>query len=111
MAVALVLSFPFRFPPAGGPAVTVDDSTEDFIAEQIAILATTRPGERQLVPDFGMPDPAFTGGFDQAMLEAALTEWGTPAQITSVSSVPRDDMVSDVTVGFALSVESADAIA
>lgn len=57
--MADVLAFPFRF--LAGRAVRVEqDSTED-IGQQLASVLMTRPGERELVPTFGVQDPTFVG--------------------------------------------------
>ena len=48
-----LLSHPFRL-ERNGSAATVTDGSDEANAEGIAILAMTRRGERDLVPEFGL---------------------------------------------------------
>jgi hypothetical protein len=69
-----VLGIPFRL--RGG---RVERMVVGSDAEQLAlvkVLAETRPGERLLVPGFGVPDYAFTGNFDLAALTSAMEVYG-----------------------------------
>jgi len=77
-----VLSYPFRIGP-NGSAATVEQDSDDHKAEQLAALVMTRPGERDLVPGFGIPDPTFVG-IDIAALEGAAAVFGPDVKITEV---------------------------
>ena len=44
-------AFPFRFDPASGGVAFSE--FEDNIRQCITIILSTRPGERQMLPDFG----------------------------------------------------------
>lgn len=54
-----VLSHPFRI--TGGRAATVEQHSPRHLTEAVAHLASTRPGERPLVPSFGVADPTVVG--------------------------------------------------
>lgn len=69
-----LLSYPFRLTNAGDVA-TVEDGTEDAAAEALAVLILTRKGERSLVPDFGVTDPAFRN-LNLAEVAVGLTDYG-----------------------------------
>ena len=77
-----LISHPFRLLP-GGDVATVLEGTDEADAEQLAILVLTRKGERQLVPRFGVRDPAFSG-LDLAEINAGLAQFGPPVSATSL---------------------------
>lgn len=51
------LAFPFRF--LNGRAATIDDATDEYAAQKVASIASTRTGELSLKPYFGTSDPEF----------------------------------------------------
>lgn len=59
----------------------------------------TRPGERPLVPGFGMVDPTFAG-FDASALAAGLALWGPPVQLEHVDVTVVDESTEAVAVIF-----------
>lgn len=77
-----IISHPFRVGRTG-EVVTVEQDSDDGLAEQIAVTALTRRGERELVPDFGIDDPAFAA-FDAGDLINALSVFGPPVVIEDV---------------------------
>lgn len=81
---ANLISFPFRLNNAGTVAV-LEDGTEDYYAEQLAVLVLTRPGERSMVPDFGVTDPAFDG-FNDEELGAKIDMFGPPIKLSEVTT-------------------------
>lgn len=85
-AMAGIISHPFRLDRVGNVA-TVGQDTEQADAEQLAILALTRVGERTLVPAFGMTDPVFAD-FDVADFVAGVATFGPPVTITDVTTEP-----------------------
>lgn len=87
--MARILSHPFRLTLAGTVA-TVDQDTEQADAEQLAVLALTRVGERELVPAFGMTEPVFAD-FDVADFVAGVATYGPPVDIVNVSTSPVGD--------------------
>jgi len=97
--MAFVLSHPFRFQPGGGPAATVQEGSDQYKAEQIAIMLMTHPGERPLVPDFGVADPTFVG-VEEAALATAIAEYGPPLTIQSVTITTLDATSENVVVAF-----------
>lgn len=87
--IARILSHPFRLNLAGTVA-TVDQDTEQADAEQLAVLALTRVGERPLVPAFGMTEPTFAT-FDVADFAAGVATFGPPVDIVNVTATPAGD--------------------
>ncbi len=54
-----VLAHPFRL--VGNHLAVVDDGSDAGLAQEIAVLVCTRPGERRLVPDYGITEPVDYG--------------------------------------------------
>lgn len=79
---ANLLSFPFRLNAIGSVAALADDS-EEYYGEELAVLVSTVPGERKLVPTYGMTDPTFDQ-FDPAELELKVSLFGPPVRISNV---------------------------
>lgn len=102
-----LISFPFRLDPSGAVA-TRDSGSPDYLAEQLAVLCLTRPGERALVPNFGLTDPTFSD-FDRTELEAKVQVFGPPVQITGTEVFwPRADR-QEVSINFQSLSEVEDA--
>lgn len=57
--MAETLSFPFRL--LAGRAVRVEQGSTEDTGQRLATILMTRPGERELVPTFGVQDPTFVG--------------------------------------------------
>lgn len=93
-----LISHPFRLAPSGVIA-TVDDTSDQYVAEQLAVLILTKPGERPLVPDLGLADPTFAG-FDGSTLQEQVDAFGPPCQIVDVTITPSGETVQDVEVTF-----------
>lgn len=87
--MARILSHPFRL-TAGGAAATVAQDSDTAAVEQVAVLALTQPGERVLVPAFGVHDPAFAG-FEVTELAAGIAAYGPPVRLKAVEVTARDD--------------------
>jgi len=96
-----LLAVPFRLTPAGRIA-TVPSGSDAEAAQAIVVLLGTVRGERELVPDFGMPTPLFAdGSVDAALLNAQLGLFGPPdVHVDDVELGPAGQ-VMDVTVTFA----------
>jgi hypothetical protein len=92
------MSHPFRL-NNDGSVVTVDQNSDISRAELIAAMVNTRTGERPLVPNFGMNDPAFAG-LDPSALQAQIDIFGPAAVITRAEAVFVSDSEQDVTVEF-----------
>jgi hypothetical protein len=82
--MALVLAHPFRI--AAGRIVTVEAASDPGVAQAIAQVVTTRLGERELVPSFGVRDPAFVG-LDPGDVNSCLALHGPAAIVTSIDVV------------------------
>ena len=101
-----LISFPFRL-TANGSVATADDGSEDYLQEELAQLIRTQPGERTLVPTYGIPDPAYAG-FDEAVLRAQVGIFGPPVTIRAVDIAYLSDAEQDVIVYFDLSTDGED---
>jgi hypothetical protein len=77
------MSFPFRLDVTGA-AASVEQDSDVWIEECIAIAMLTRPGERDQVPTFGVADPAFAN-FQVGALQRHLLDFGPPITITEVT--------------------------
>lgn len=97
-SVTDLISFPFRLDPSGAVA-TRDDGSDEYLAEELAQLIQTNPGERELVPTYGLNDPTYAE-VDQAMLAAQVATFGPPVQVQSVTTRFLSDEVQDVVVEF-----------
>ena len=95
-----LLSFPFRI-DKNGRAVTEDDESIVYCAERLSVLIGTRPGERVMVPEFGINDPAFEGFTAQA-LTLQVTRYGLPVEIMSAKRSYVNDAQENVTIAFDL---------
>lgn len=96
--MAPILSFPFRI--AGGKAVHVEESSDAGRAEMLAVLLSTRIGERPMVPGYGVTDPTFDE-LDAGEVAAGVALYGPAVVITGVDTVFTDAASMDVTVSFA----------
>lgn len=74
------MAHPFRL--AGTHVATVDEGSEQAVAQAIAVLTATRRGERPLVPAFGVTDPVFDR-IDLAEINAGLALYG-PDDVVAV---------------------------
>lgn len=96
--MAQILSHPFRL-GSDGRVATVEQTSDAGAAEQLAVLCLTRPGERPLVPAFGLSDPTFAG-FDASELAAGVAAWGPAVDVTNVTITAAGDAVQAVEVLF-----------
>lgn len=93
-----LISYPFRL-ESSGQVATVEDGSDQSDAELLAVLILTRPGERELVPEFGVNDPAF----DELSIGdviAGAEMFGPAVTITEVISRYSDDGRQEVDIGF-----------
>jgi uncharacterized protein len=85
-------AFPFRFDAATGQVGLT--SAEDNIRENITIILGTKPGERQMMPEFGCrihellfaPNTQATGHMAQLYVREALDRWEPRIKVLSVKS-------------------------
>jgi phage baseplate assembly protein W len=88
------LSLPLRL--QGGRFVAVGQDSPQALAESVALLLDTRPGERRSVPEYGLPDPLF-GGVDPITLRGAVEVW-EPDATPSAIRVALSGVTQNVTV-------------
>ena len=98
MTVQLI-AHPFRLGP-DGRVLTHEQDTDAYLAERIALILGCRPGERPLVPAFGVSDPTFDG-LSLASLQNQVTIFEIPVEITDVD---RDDL-SDSAASYRVTFE------
>jgi hypothetical protein len=80
--VAFLISYPFRLTANGSVAVR-EDGDADYFAEEFACLLLTRPGERELVPEYGIEDPTYED-IDYEELESKIAMFGPPIKLADV---------------------------
>ena len=85
--MAAVFDFPFRLGPGGAVAIVEQDSDRD-VENLIAVAILTRPGERTLVPTFGVADPAFAG-WEGPALSRHLLDFGPRVDVISATVARR----------------------
>ena len=101
-----LLQHPFRL--TGGAAATATDGSDAALADAVVRLCLTRPGELELVPAYGIPDPVWadpTAGeagavscsVDVARLNACLATFG-PAATVTLAGVVTDARVQRVSL-------------
>jgi hypothetical protein len=92
-----ILSFPFRLDPTGR-AATVQVGSDVEVNEAIAVLVSTMIGERLMVPEFGIPDPAFSG-ISQSDVQVGLDQFGPAGIIVhSLDVIPRTETRSEADI-------------
>ena len=87
-------AFPFRFDPASGKVALSE--FEENIRQNILVILGTKPGERQMLPDFGCrihdllfaPNTPATAHLAQSHVQSALTRWEPRIQVLQVRSRP-----------------------
>lgn len=97
--MARILAHPFRLSPAGN-LVTLEDGSDEADAQAIAVLVSTRLGERPITGDYGVEDPVF-GQLEPADIAAGLAEFGPPLTIVDVDITPVDDIREDIVIYYA----------
>lgn len=95
--MTFVLAHPLRL--AGAHFAVVDSDGEGGLAQEIAVLASTRQGERPLIPEYGISDPVGVG-VDPAELNRGLALFGpdnllvTGVQISTVDRATQAVLIS-----------------
>jgi hypothetical protein len=82
-----------------GQAATVEEGSDQSNAELIAVLVLTRPGERELVPAFGVNDPTFDT-LSIGDVIAGVDLFGPGVEITSVEARHSSESEQEVDIGF-----------
>lgn len=104
MGVKLI-AFPFRLNGAGR-VVAQEDDTDAYYAGELAQIAATTRGERELCPDYGLIDPTFHM-FDVAEFAEQVFLFGPPVRVEMINIV-RGDGEHLVEVGFTSNDGSTD---
>lgn len=66
------IALPIRVGGNGGFVTVAEDSAQEIV-QNVAVLLRTREGERLATPEFGTPDPVFTGLDAEAALALIAT--------------------------------------
>lgn len=86
------LSHPFRLGP-DGRAVTITAGSDEHIAQQLALLQLTRPGEHPLAPEYGTADPTFDA-VDPAETTVKARLFTPDADVSDVTVTQVDDVLA-----------------
>lgn len=86
---------PFGLDGRGQVATFAQDSAAE-VGQCVRILLGTRPGERLMVPQFGVDDLTFAGDVDDGWIVEAVVEWEPRADVSVVAGTVRE--LTDVTV-------------
>jgi phage baseplate assembly protein W len=101
-------AFPFSIDPArGGPALS---EYETNIRQCVSLILSTRPGERQMLPEFGCrihdllfaPNTSTTASTIAHYVRSALARWEPRIKLTSVSSEPQPNGTIKVQVEYTI---------
>lgn len=71
--MARVLTLPLAVAANGSMSTVTQDNAAE-ITQSVALLLDTRPGDRRTLPDYGLPDPVFSG-IDAALVAEVITDW------------------------------------
>lgn len=102
MGVAQIIAHPFQV--IGNAVATVDDSSEDGTLQQVAVLVTTRKGERPMRPAYGITDPVFSS-YDMAEVNAGLAMYLPGVRVRAVNVSAVNDVTERVELDVAGSGE------
>ena len=101
--MADLISMPMRLSPSGS-IITVEQGSEAYYKQQLAVILLTLQGERPMNHDFGMPDMAFQG-FLYSTFHAQVDEHLPEVTDLYVEVTDDDDINQSVTIGFNTSPE------
>lgn len=93
------LRVPFRI--VGAAASVVEDGSDAELVQNVTVLLGTRPGERLVVPEYGVGDPTF--GFmgatpDESEIRSAVARYEPRAEVVVDHGPPSDTGDATVTV-------------
>lgn len=100
--MANLFTYPFHVQPDGSVAKTPDG--ENYYAQELVNLILTDPGERSLVPDYGIDDPVFNS-LNIVELLGKIEMYGPPVNIDTDSGVTTTwvrDGVATVNVNYSV---------
>lgn len=84
------LDFPLYIGPDGTFGEVEQDSLDD-VCNSVIILVSTRVGEREDLPTYGIPDPTFSQGVDTSVIVDAIAEWEPRATVNITSQIDSMD--------------------
>lgn len=82
------LKVPFALDRQGHARTTEQDSGDE-IRQSVKVLLATRPGERLVIPDYGLADPAFAGP-DAGVIAEAVQRWEPRADLGTIQTAIDD---------------------
>jgi phage baseplate assembly protein W len=99
-------AWPFRIDPATGAVAT--SVAEDNIRESMTLILGTRPGERQMMPEFGCrihelvftPNTQANASLISYHVQQALTRWEPRIEVVEVNADPKTTGKVSVTVRY-----------
>lgn len=94
-----VFAYPMRVRTDGSIA-KVENMSEPQIAQELAMLVLTEPGERGLVPEWGLDSVDETNGLEEIELEVKVEMFDIPAEIVSVERFHDGSDVDRITIEF-----------
>lgn len=95
--MAALILHPFTLRVDGSVACAEQDS-DAYIGSQIAVIVSTRMGERDMCPTFGVADPVFAD-LSEADIQTCLDAFGPDdIDVVSVTAVTTGDAVEVFTV-------------
>jgi hypothetical protein len=104
-----LISFPFSI-DATGAVATVEQNSDAEVEQQLAVAMLTRPGERILVPSFGVADPAFEG-FLVGALQRHCLDFGPDVAVRQIDTQVLDDFRQRDIVQWSRGEDTTEAIA
>lgn len=96
------IAFPFQLTPSGAVAMTTDPNVQ--AAQHVTSLVSTNPGERVMLPDYGVAlaalvfgsnDPAIVATI-QSDVAQALAQWEPSIVVRSVTPAAGQDPTTGV---------------
>lgn len=87
-------AFPFRFDPAGGGVALSE--YEENIRQNITLILGTRPGERQMLPDFGCRIHELLFNASTQVVSAAATTYVREALVKWESRIEVQNVQSSL---------------
>ena len=94
-----VLSIPLGF-SSTGEFLKVDDTSNEYKAEQIKAFVSTHKGERPLFPTFGVDDPTFQDFSGSELLEEFTQFYGDSILIEDVDVIKKQGAVDSIEINF-----------
>lgn len=88
--MVLRLALPLQLTPGAGLASLTQDSPAE-VAQSVALLLATRPGDRRSVPGYGLADPVFVG-LDVGEVVTTIATWEDRAD-PAYAELVADDLV------------------